>query len=72
MVEDLGNEAVIRLELGTHAAVFCNWRHMADDMAIRSFGWISPCYTMKQQYSTRKHQLKHNFKSCTPSIDDNE
>ena len=34
MVEDLGNEAVIRLELGTHAAVFCNWRHMADDMAI--------------------------------------
>lgn len=32
-----GNEAEIRLELGTHAAVSCIWQRMADYMAITGF-----------------------------------
>lgn len=32
-----GNEAGIRLELGTHAAVSSIWRRMADDMTIIGF-----------------------------------
>jgi hypothetical protein len=34
MVGEAGNEAVIRLELDTHAAVSCIWQRMADYMVI--------------------------------------
>lgn len=37
IIQASGNEAGIRLELGTHAAVSCIWRRIADDMAIAGF-----------------------------------
>lgn len=62
VIEDQsGNEAGIRLELGTHAAVSCIWQRMADDMAITGFVGLRPCSTMKRQCSTCKHQIEHNI-----------
>ena len=62
VIEDQsGNEAGIRLELGTHAAVSCIWQRMADDMAITGFVGRRPCFTMKRQCSTCKYQIEHNI-----------
>jgi hypothetical protein len=59
MVGEAGNEAVIRLELDTHAAVSCIWQRMADYMVITRFALMLLWSTMKQQCRTRNNQFRH-------------